>query len=69
MNLIEVARPEHTSIGIGRGEAATWPTRKKVKKKARMAEREKSMAGGFWRGGKTICVNWVEPAAYEKDKK
>ena len=25
-------------------------------------------AGGFWRGGKTIDVNWVEPAAGERTR-
>ena len=25
-------------------------------------------AGGFWRGGETIGVNWVEPAAYERTR-
>lgn len=27
-------------MGIGRGKATTWPTRKKEKKKAKTAERE-----------------------------
>jgi len=29
---------------------------------------QESTAGGFWRGGKTIDVNWVEPAANEQTK-
>ena len=70
-----------TIMGMGRGTAATWPRKKRVKKKAMMAEGEKNMvagrrmderergAGGFWRGGETIGVNWVEPAAYERTKK
>jgi len=69
-----------TIMGMGRGEAATWPTKKRVKKKAMMAEGEKNMVAGgrmderecdwgFWRGGETIDVNWVEPAANERTKK
>lgn len=41
-------------MGMGRGEAATWPTRKREKKKARRAEGEKNIVvkrkrGGGWR--------------------
>ena len=30
-------------MGMGRGTAATWPTKKRVKKKAMMVEGEKNM--------------------------
>jgi len=63
-------------LGMGRGDAATWPTRKREKKKARTAEGENNIAVrrkrvddrrlvGFGGGRKTIDVNWVEPAAGE----
>ena len=35
-----------TTIGMGMGPAAAWPTRKRVKKKAMTAEREKNIVAG-----------------------
>ena len=31
-----------------------------------MGDGQRNAAGGFWRGGKTVGVNWGEPAAYER---
>jgi len=35
-----------TIMGMGRGTAATWPTKKRVKKKAMIVEGEKNMVAG-----------------------
>jgi len=46
VNLINVLGVARTIIGMGLGAAAAWPTMKRVKKKARMAEGEKNIVAG-----------------------
>jgi len=46
VNSIKVTWLARTIMAMGRGAAAAWPTRKRVKKKARMAEGEKNMVAG-----------------------
>jgi len=46
VNPIKVVGSVRTIIGMGLGAAAAWPTMKRVKKKARMAEGEKNIVAG-----------------------
>jgi len=49
-----------TFMGMGRGEAATWPTKKRVKKKAMVVEREKNMVASRRVGEGVGCWGFLE---------
>lgn len=41
---MRIARYGRTTMGMGRGAAATWPTKRRERKKARTADGEKNIA-------------------------